>query len=72
MKFWTIETKATEEVIGCEMTKKAAVEAAAKMGFDRSEIILSTHEVAVTAENIRRLLGNIGGYCDKSTWPDEL
>lgn len=61
MKFWTIETK-QGETIGCELTKHAALKYAEMRGYERREITLEKVECDVSAETIRRLLGNLGGY----------
>jgi len=61
MKFYTIETQ-MGETIGCELTKKDAVEYAKGRGYSKDEVQIECVEVDVNAESIRRLLGNIGGY----------
>lgn len=60
-KFYVIETDSSG-TIGCELTKKAAVERATEQGYARDEFKVEAVEVEVTAESIRRLLGNLGGY----------
>lgn len=61
MKFWIIYDE-RESVVGCELTKRAATEKANEMGYGSGEFSLEWIEVEVTAENIRRLLGQLGGY----------
>lgn len=61
MKFWLIYDEG-ESVIGCELTKRSAKEKANEMGYGSGEFSLEWIEVEVTAESIRRLLGQIGGY----------
>jgi hypothetical protein len=61
MKFWIIETE-QGETIGCELTKKAAIDYAKSRGYDRKEITVYSVECDVTADTVRRLLGNLGGY----------
>jgi 4-hydroxyphenylpyruvate dioxygenase-like putative hemolysin len=60
-KFYVIETDSSG-AIGCELTKKAAVERATEQGYSSDEFTVEVVEVEVTAESIRRLLGNLGGY----------
>jgi len=63
MKFWVIESGAGE-TIGCELTKRAAEQTAKKwLGAD-GEFTVNAVDVQVTAESIRRLLGNIGGFAE--------
>ena len=61
MKFWLIEDK-TGEILGCELTKRAAEETARSFGCTEGEYSVSSIEVEVTADNVRRLLGGLGGY----------
>ena len=61
MKFYVIQTK-QGETIGCETSLKAAKAKAAEMGYNQDEVEVYSVNVAVTAESIRRILGNIGGY----------
>jgi Ni,Fe-hydrogenase III small subunit len=61
MKFYVIETDGGETV-GCELTKKAAHEFMALRGYDRNEYSVEAVETPVTADTVRRLLGNLGGY----------
>ena len=63
MKFYTIETD-SGETIGCELTKKAAIAYAAERGYSRAEVEIECVDVDVTAETVRRLLGNLGGYAN--------
>lgn len=58
MKFYVITTL-DGEIAGCELTLRAAKEEAAFYG---SEFTVDAIEVAVNAESIRRLLGEVGGY----------
>lgn len=64
MKFWTIETE-QGETIGCELTKKAAIDRALSWGYAREEITIECIECEVTAETVRRLLGHLGGYAKR-------
>lgn len=64
MRFYLIETDA-QGTLGCEMTRKAARETAARLGLAESEVSITWIEVDVTADNVRRLLGQIGGYAKK-------
>jgi len=61
MKFFIIETE-FGETIGCELTRRAAIEFAQARGYTPKEISLTVNDVPVTADSIRRLLGNLGGY----------
>lgn len=56
MKFWVVEVDGA--TVDCKLTKKEAVEA-----YKHEENVeIHCEEVEVTAESIRRLLGNLGGY----------
>lgn len=59
MKFYVINDDDTGEVVGCELSLKAAREEANKL---TNSFNISALEVAVTAETVRRLLGDLGGY----------
>ena len=61
MKFWVIETTGGE-TIGCELTRKAALAYVESRGYDHEEVEVVSIECAITADTIRRLLGNLGGY----------
>lgn len=61
MKFYVIQTTGGETV-GCETSLKAAKAYAERWGYSPNEVEIEAVEVAVTAENVRRLLGNLGGY----------
>jgi hypothetical protein len=63
MKFYTIRN-GFGETIGCELTKKAAIEFAAERGFSKKEIEIEVIDCNVNAETIRRLLGNLGGFSE--------
>ena len=63
MIFYVIETDAGETV-GCELTKKAAKELMQNRGFQTDEYTITTVDVSVNAEAVRRLLGNLGGYAN--------
>jgi hypothetical protein len=63
MKFYTIETD-LGETIGCELTKRAAVEFGLARGYRRDELTIACVECDVSTETIRRLLGNLGGYAN--------
>ena len=68
MKFYVIETEARGETIGCELTRKAAKQTAEAYGLGKGEYTIDLVEADVSAETIRRLLGNLGGYArDRST-----
>ena len=59
MKFYILEVNG--ETVGCETSLKAA-KALAKSLSD--EWCITLLEVAVNAETVRRLLGNMGGYAE--------
>lgn len=61
MKFFVIE-HSNGETVGCELKRKDAVKRAEAYGLKPDEYTIDTVEVEVTADNIRRLLGNLGGY----------
>ena len=61
MKFYTIEANSAG-TIGCELSKKAAIQFAQDRGYNREEIEIECVDVPVTADTVRRLLGNLGGY----------
>lgn len=61
MKFFVIEHN-HHGIVGCELTKKKAIEAMQSRGYTKDEYTIEAQEVEVTSENIRRLLGNLGGY----------
>jgi hypothetical protein len=61
MRFWLIEDK-VGSVVGCELTRREAHETAAAFGVAIEEFIVSPLDVDVTADNVRRLLGGLGGY----------
>jgi hypothetical protein len=63
MKFYVIETS-QGETIGCELTKKAAIEFADYRGYSRDEVEIEAVDVSVNAETVRLLLGNLGGYAN--------
>jgi hypothetical protein len=50
------------ETLGCQRTKKQALEFGESMGYSRYELNARWVEVDVTAETVRLLLGNHGGY----------
>lgn len=58
MKFWIIED-GTGETIGCEISQREAKASAQSYSDDFS---IRWIEVPVSADSIRRLLGNHGGY----------
>jgi hypothetical protein len=59
MKFYVVNDTDTGEVVGCELSLKTAREEAGKL---TDAFSISAVEVAVNAETVRRLLGNLGGY----------
>jgi len=61
MKFWIISDEGGQTV-GCEFTKAAAMREGWNLA-DRGTVNMV--EVEVSAENMRRLLGNLGGYATK-------
>lgn len=61
MKFWIAEGPGGE-TLGCETSKRKALEFGASFGIPRDEMRAYWIEVDVTAENVRRLLGGHGGY----------
>lgn len=65
MKFWVLYNE-NIEVIGCELTKREAVEKAGARGLEQGEFSVGWVDVDVSAESIRRLLGNLGGYANAS------
>lgn len=64
MKFFVIEVEFNGETIGCELTRRAAVEFAQSRGYLSNEINIGVVDAPVTAETVRRLLGNLGGYAN--------
>lgn len=62
MKFFSIRLEYTGETIGCELTRRAAIEWAEARGYDKREFEIIVDDVPVTADTVRRLLGNLGGY----------
>lgn len=64
MRFWTIE--ADGGTIGCELSKKAAKATAESYGYTADDYTLTWVDIEVNAENVRRLLGNLGGYAKNS------
>ena len=70
MKFYTIESD-TGETLGCEMTVRDAHALAARYGLARTEYTITMEEVEVSAESVRLLLAQQGGYCkdDRQVWP---
>lgn len=63
MKFYIIENN-VGETIGCEITVKAARQHAEGLGYQRYEYDLIPINCKVTAETVRRLLGELGGYAN--------
>lgn len=61
MKFYVISGQCGE-TIGCETTLKEARRFAESYGIDRSQYTIEKMDVEVTAETVRRLLGDLGGY----------
>jgi hypothetical protein len=61
MKFWIIEGL-PGEVLGCELSRRKAVEVGLSYGLPRTAFMVYWVEAPVTAETVRRLLGNVGGY----------
>lgn len=57
MKFYIVEVDG--ETVGCETSLKAA-----KLRITDDDWCITVVEVAVTAETVRRLLGNQGGYAE--------
>ena len=64
MKFFIIEVDATGETIGCELTRRKAIEYAQDRGYTSQEVNILVENVPVTAESVRRLLGQLGGYAN--------
>jgi hypothetical protein len=64
MKFWIIRSADDEMTLGCELTKKQALLTASEMGYERQHVTVEAVDVDVTAESIRRLLGDLGGYAN--------
>jgi hypothetical protein len=63
MKFYVITNLDGGETAGCELTLNAAKrEAQSFLDYFSIDCI----DVAVTADNVRRMLGNIGGYARDS------
>lgn len=60
--FYVIESTGNQGVMGCELSRSAAHKVMRERGYARNEYTLDPVEVEVTAESIRRLLGNLGGY----------
>lgn len=61
MKFYVVKSD-MGEIIGCEFSRRDAKQYAEMVGWHPSEVEIEAVEVAVNAENVRRLLGNLGGY----------
>lgn len=61
MKFYVVKST-MGEVIGCELSRKEAKRYAETIGWQPHEIEVEALEVAVNADTVRRLLGNLGGY----------
>lgn len=61
MRFWIVDGPGGE-TLGCELTKRAAQEAGRSMGFDNQHLTVRWVDVEVCSDNIRRLLGGLGGY----------
>ena len=57
MKFYIVEVDG--ETVGCETSLKAA-----KLHINGDDWCITVLEVAVNAETVRRLLGNMGGYAE--------
>ena len=60
MKFWIIEN--VGETMGCYLTKREALQQGKACGVPAENMRVFWVDVDVTAENIRRLLGQHGGY----------
>lgn len=64
MIFYQLSTD-TDGIIGCELSKTNALHTIKEQGYVRSEVTITKLYVDVTAETIRLLLGNLGGYAKK-------
>ncbi len=62
MRFYIIRTTSDEEVIGCQTTLAAAKAYCERRAYSHKEVEIDPIDVPVTAESIRRLLGNHGGF----------
>lgn len=62
MKFYVLENKATGETVSCQITVKACMEIVDTMRVH--EYRIDCVECDVSPETIRRLLGQMGGYCN--------
>ena len=63
MNFYVVATS-SGETIGCELTKKDAIAFAELRGYQSSEIEITRINANVSADTVRRLLGNLGGYAN--------
>jgi hypothetical protein len=63
MIFYQISSH-TDGVIGCELSKTNAHITAQQMGYPKGNYALIKLYVSVNTENMRRLIGNLGGYCE--------
>lgn len=61
MRFYIVETPRAGAV-ACELTVRAAHAQAASLGYATDEYAITMMAATVSAETIRRLLGNIGGF----------
>ena len=66
MRFYIISSKG--ETVGCEMTLRSAKDLAKE--WQLTETTITLVDVAISAENIRRLLGDLGGYSKESKFYD--
>ena len=62
MIFYIAKSYSNGETICCEITKSAAMATAIRMDYHPDEVEFEVIEMAITTDNIRRLLGDHGGY----------
>ena len=63
MKFYVVASPAGER-LGCETSMKAVEQLAWSYGYTVDDVEVTPMHVEVSAENIRRLLGGLGGYAN--------
>lgn len=69
MRFYIVEVRG--ETVGCETLLRAAHAKGVLYAGKSGEYTVTAVDVEVTAENMRRLLGNVGGYASAcaEVWP---
>ena len=67
-KYYVVETSCEGEVVGCECTLDDAHDLARSFNFGPHDYQILCLDVRLTRDNVRRLLGGLGGYADKVEW----